>query len=88
MKLGRRREQDRQTEEAEREVNEDREGRGVEKEAVPSRRESLSSGRETVGSPSGSRLSLRSQLFLSTMSGEYLNNKGAVDVLLVAFAAL
>ena len=50
--------------------------------------ESLSSGRETVGSLSGSRLSLRPQLFLSTMSGEYLNNKGAVDVLLVAFAAL
>ena len=87
MKLGRRQEQDRETEEMEREVNEDREGRGVEKEAVPSRRESMSSGRETVGSLSGSRLSLRSQLSLSTMSEEYLN-KGALDVLLVAVCSI
>ena len=71
------------TEEVEKEVNEDREERGVEKEAVPSRRESVSSGRETVGSLSGSRLSLQSQLSLSRMSEEYFN-KGAVDVLLVA----
>ena len=71
------------TEEVEKEVNEEREERGVEKEAVPSRRESVSSGRETVGSLSGSRLSLQSQPSLSRMSEEYLN-KGALDVLLVA----
>ena len=68
-------------------MNEDREGRGVEKEAVPSRRESMSSGWETVGSLSGSCLSLRSQLSLSTMSEEYLN-KGALDVLLVAVCSI
>lgn len=56
------------TEEVEKEVNEDREERGVEKEAVPSRRESVSSGRETVGSLSGSCLSVQSQLSLFTMS--------------------
>ena len=71
------------TEEVEKEVNEEREERGVEKEAVPSRRESVSSGRETAGSLSGSRLSLQSQPSLSRMSEEYLN-KGALDVLLVA----
>ena len=61
------------TEEVEKEVNEEREERGVEKEAVPSRRESMSSGRETVGSVSGSRVSLRSQLSLTQTSEKYLD---------------
>ena len=81
--------------EVEKEKNEGREESRVEKEAVSSRqesvssggetvrKESMSSGRETVGSLSGSRLSLQSQLSLSRMSEEYFN-KGAVDVLLVA----
>ena len=65
--------EDVKTEEVEKEVNEDREDSGVKKEAVPSRRESVSSGRETVGSLSGSRLSLRSQLSLTQMSEKYLD---------------
>ena len=83
IKLDRREEEDRETKEVEKEMTEDSEERGVEKEAVPSRRESVSSGRETAGSLSGSRLSLQSQPSLSRMSEEYLN-KGALDVLLVA----
>ena len=69
MKLGK----DIKTEEVEKEKNEGREERGVEKEAVPSRRESVSSGRETVGSVSGSRVSLRSQLSLTQTSEKYLD---------------
>ena len=95
IKLDRREEEGRETKEMEKEMTEDGEDRGVEKEAVPSRRESVSSGqetvrresvssgRETVGSVSGSRLFLQSQPSLSRMSEEYLN-KGALDVLLVA----
>ena len=95
IKLDWREEEGGETKEVEKEMTEDGEERGVEKEAVPSRqesvssegetvrRESMSSGRETVGSLSGSRLSLQSQLLLSRMSEEYFN-KGAVDVLLVA----
>ena len=90
MKLGK----DIKTEEVEKENNESREERGVEKEVVSSRREnvssgqetvrreSVSSGRETVGSQSGSRISLQSQLSMSRMSEDYFN-KGAIDVLLV-----
>ena len=69
MKLGK----DIKTEEVEKEKHEGREERGVEKEAVPSRRESVSSGRETVGSVSGSRVSLRSQLSLTQTSEKYLD---------------
>ena len=94
IKLDRREEEGRETKDVEKEMTEDSEERGVEKEAVPSRqeivpsggetvrRESMSSGRETVGSLSGSRLSLQSQLSLSRMSEDYFN-KGAIDVLLV-----
>ena len=66
----RREEEGRKAKEEEREVNEER---GVAKEA---------SRRESIGSLSGSRVSLQSQQSLTRMSEEYLN-KGPLDVLLV-----
>ena len=66
----RREEEGRKAKEEEREVNEER---GVAKEA---------SRRESIGSLSGSRVSLQSQQSLTRMSEEYLN-KGPLEVLLV-----
>lgn len=74
MKLDRREEEGREAKEEKGEVNEERGEGGVAKGA---------SGRESVGSLSGSRISLQSQQSLSRMSEEYLN-KGPLEVLLGA----